>query len=108
MIKCSPFAALLGADPNIGLTLSSLPPEIITRLQTKDDMLAAMAPAIEVGKNDTTPADGELVAVESAETLVVTETEMYVARMTSTDESSACSETETVRHRGQMIQYQKI
>ena len=42
-IKCSPFAALLGSGARTGLSSSSLSPEIIHRLQSEDDLLAAIA-----------------------------------------------------------------
>ena len=32
--------AMFGEDPKIGLTSSSLPPEILERLQSEDDLLA--------------------------------------------------------------------
>ena len=38
-IKSTPFAALLGSDAKVGLTTSSLPSEILSKLQTEDDLL---------------------------------------------------------------------
>ena len=42
-IKCSPFAALFGADAKVGLASSSLPQDVIARLQTEDDLLSAVS-----------------------------------------------------------------
>ncbi|XP_041356808.1 KRAB-A domain-containing protein 2-like [Gigantopelta aegis] len=42
-IKRSPFAALFGADAKVGLTSSSLPQDVIARLQTEDDLLSAVS-----------------------------------------------------------------
>ena len=39
-IKCSPYSALFGCDARIGLTSSSLPQEIIERMQSEDDLIA--------------------------------------------------------------------
>ncbi|XP_041357785.1 KRAB-A domain-containing protein 2-like [Gigantopelta aegis] len=41
-IKRSPFAALFGADAKVGLTSSSLPQDVIARLQTEDALLSAV------------------------------------------------------------------
>ncbi|XP_041347189.1 KRAB-A domain-containing protein 2-like, partial [Gigantopelta aegis] len=41
-IKRSPFDALFGADAKVGLTSSSLPQDVIARLQTEDDILSAV------------------------------------------------------------------
>ncbi|XP_041347573.1 KRAB-A domain-containing protein 2-like [Gigantopelta aegis] len=42
-IKRSPFAALFGADAKVGLISSSLPQDVIARLQTEDDLLSAVS-----------------------------------------------------------------
>ena len=42
-IKCSPFTALLGSGARTGLSSFSLPPEILHRLQSVDDLFAAIA-----------------------------------------------------------------
>ena len=39
-INRTPYKAMFGEDPKVGLTSSSLPPEILERLQSKDDLLA--------------------------------------------------------------------
>ena len=39
-IKRTPYKAMFGEDPKIGLTSSSLPHEILERIQTEDDLLA--------------------------------------------------------------------
>ena len=39
-IKQTPYKAMFGEDPKVGLTSSSLPPEILERLQSEDDLLA--------------------------------------------------------------------
>ena len=45
-IKCSPYSALFGCDARIGLTSTSLPQEIIERMQSEDDLIALVtAPA---------------------------------------------------------------
>lgn len=38
-INRTPFAALLGWDAKVGLTTSSLPSEILSKLRTEDDLL---------------------------------------------------------------------
>ena len=44
-IKQTPYKAMFGEDPRIGLTSSSLPHEILERLQTEDDLLALHQPS---------------------------------------------------------------
>ncbi|XP_064096298.1 KRAB-A domain-containing protein 2-like [Macrobrachium nipponense] len=38
--KRTPYKAMFGCDPQVGLTSSCLPSEVIERLQTEDDLLA--------------------------------------------------------------------
>jgi len=42
-IKQSPYATLLGIEARIGLTSSSLPHDVIQKLQTEDDLLAILS-----------------------------------------------------------------
>ena len=42
-IKQTPFAALLGGEAKIGLTSTSLPDEILRRLQSEDDLQGFLA-----------------------------------------------------------------
>jgi len=42
-IKQSPYATLLGIEAGIGLTSSSLPHDVIQKVQTEDDLLAILA-----------------------------------------------------------------
>ena len=42
-IKRAPYAAMFGCDVKVGLTSSSLPTEIIERMQSEDDLLSAIA-----------------------------------------------------------------
>ena len=64
-IKCSPYSAGFGCDARIGLTSSSLPQEIIERMQTEDDLIALVtAPAssqipTSPGPSSQTPASPE-------------------------------------------------
>ncbi|XP_046560064.1 uncharacterized protein LOC124269094 [Haliotis rubra] len=44
-IKQSPFRALFGSEPKVGLRSSTLPPEILERLVTEDDLHAAFEPS---------------------------------------------------------------
>ena len=45
-IRRTPFAALLGSEVKVGLTSSNLPQEVISRLQSEDDLIAEIsAPA---------------------------------------------------------------
>ena len=37
-INLSPYKAMFGEDPKVGLTSSSLPPEILETLQSEDDL----------------------------------------------------------------------
>ena len=39
----SPFAVLLGSEVKVGLTSSNLPQEVISRLQSEDDLIAAIS-----------------------------------------------------------------
>ncbi|KAI0232839.1 hypothetical protein LSAT2_016873 [Lamellibrachia satsuma] len=47
-IKGMPYAAMFGTEPRVGLTFSSLPSEIVERLQTKDDLLAILNTPTEI------------------------------------------------------------
>ncbi|KAK4304815.1 hypothetical protein Pmani_023250 [Petrolisthes manimaculis] len=40
-IKCSPYSAMFGCEARVGLTSSSLPQEVISRLESETDLLAA-------------------------------------------------------------------
>ena len=42
-IKQSPYATLFGIEARIGLTSSSLPHDVIQKLQTEDDLLAILS-----------------------------------------------------------------
>ena len=42
-IKRTPYKAMFGCDPKVGLTSSCLPSEVIERLQTEDDLLALIS-----------------------------------------------------------------
>ena len=42
-IRRSPFAALLGSECKVGLTSSNLPQEVISRLQSENDLIAAIS-----------------------------------------------------------------
>ena len=39
-IKCSPYSAMFGCEARVGLTTSSLPMEVIARMETEEDLLA--------------------------------------------------------------------
>ena len=41
-IKSTPYAALFGSEPKVGLTSSALPSEVIEHLETEDDLLAVL------------------------------------------------------------------
>ncbi|XP_037774445.1 KRAB-A domain-containing protein 2-like [Penaeus monodon] len=41
--KCTPSKALFGTDPRVGLASSSLPLQVLERLQSEDDLLALFA-----------------------------------------------------------------
>ena len=43
VIKRSPYEALFGSRTKVGLTSTSLPPEVIERLQSEEDLLAAFS-----------------------------------------------------------------
>ena len=57
-IKCPPFAALLCADAKMGLTSSSLPHEVLSKLQSEDDLLARVC-------QETTPKNDNSAPVSS-------------------------------------------
>ena len=62
-INRTPYKAMFGEDPKVGLTSSSLPPEILERLQFEDDLLALyQAPSSDttaVHNNELPPATSE-------------------------------------------------
>ena len=39
-IKCSPYSAMFGCEARVGLTTSSLPVEVIARMESEEDLLA--------------------------------------------------------------------
>ena len=41
-IKSTPYAALFGSEPKVGLTSTALPHEVIEQLETEDDLLAVL------------------------------------------------------------------
>ncbi|XP_046550558.1 KRAB-A domain-containing protein 2-like [Haliotis rubra] len=62
-IKRSPHAALLGSDARTGLTSTSLPTDILQRLQSEDDLLAALG--IHAITASTAEPDQENISEES-------------------------------------------
>ena len=50
-IKCSPYSAMFGCEARVGLTTSSLPAEVIARMETEEDLLA-------VNENSLSQTDG--------------------------------------------------
>jgi len=64
-IKCSPYSAMFGCEARVGLTSSTLPTEVIYRMESEDDLLAAFscstphtqeADIIQVISSSTTPS----------------------------------------------------
>ncbi|XP_052806687.1 KRAB-A domain-containing protein 2-like [Mya arenaria] len=64
-IKCSPYSAMFGCEARVGLTSSALPTEVIYRMESEDDLLAAFscstphtqeADIIQVISSSTTPS----------------------------------------------------
>jgi hypothetical protein len=53
-IKQSPYATLFGIEARIGLTSSSLPHDVIQKLQTEDDLLAILSSSSTQPLPDTT------------------------------------------------------
>ncbi|XP_037782005.1 uncharacterized protein LOC119578505 [Penaeus monodon] len=51
-IKCSPYSAMFGCEARVGLTSSPLPTEVISRLESRDDLIAVMS-----GDDTTTTTD---------------------------------------------------
>ncbi|XP_047486820.1 uncharacterized protein LOC125037667 [Penaeus chinensis] len=43
VIKCSPYSAMFGCEARVGLTFSPLPTEVVSRLESEDDLLAVMS-----------------------------------------------------------------
>ncbi|XP_037773567.1 KRAB-A domain-containing protein 2-like [Penaeus monodon] len=60
-IRRSPYAAMFGCEAKVGLTSSSLPDEVIQRMQCEDDLLAVLT----TGQNGEEP--GPVPSAESAE-----------------------------------------
>ncbi|XP_063601946.1 uncharacterized protein LOC134778057 [Penaeus indicus] len=60
-IRKSPYAAMFGYEAKVGLTSSSLPDEVIQRMQCEDDLLAVLT----TGQNGKEP--GPVPSAESAE-----------------------------------------
>jgi len=50
-IKMSPYKAMFGVEPRIGLASTALPPEIIHQLQTEDDLRAACQGSGDTGES---------------------------------------------------------
>ena len=46
-INLTPYKAMFGEDPKVGLTSSSLPPELLETLQSEDDLLALLQPPLQ-------------------------------------------------------------
>jgi len=42
-IKCSPYSAMFGCEARVGLTSSPLPTEVVSRLESEDDLIAVMS-----------------------------------------------------------------
>ena len=55
-INQTPYKALFGENPKVGLTSSSLPSEILERLQTEDDLLAICGQQSTADEPKSTPA----------------------------------------------------
>ncbi|XP_041347825.1 uncharacterized protein LOC121367580 [Gigantopelta aegis] len=97
-IKCSPFAALLGSGARTGLSSSSLPPEILHRLQSEDDLLAAIP----------MPVPGEDVDhVTTATDSSVSDPATLPNSQTTSDEVTMNAQVELVSSRQQAIQIQR-
>lgn len=63
-INRSPYAAMFGNNARVGLTSTSLPAEVISRLETEQDLLATLAPP-ETTQSEETPTrsiESELLA----------------------------------------------
>ncbi|XP_041376886.1 uncharacterized protein LOC121389358 [Gigantopelta aegis] len=97
-IKCSPFAAQLGSGARTGLSSCSLPPEILHRLQSEDDLLAAIA----------MPVPGEDVDhVTTATDSSVSDPATLPNSPTTSDEVTVNAQVELVSSRQEAIQIQR-
>ncbi|XP_070183106.1 uncharacterized protein [Littorina saxatilis] len=76
-IKQTPFAALFGADAKIGLTSSSIPNEVLQRLQSEDDLQAALgspeagSSTLMLGSPEAAPSTTVLGSPEAASSTIV-------------------------------------
>ncbi|XP_047476369.1 uncharacterized protein LOC125030380 [Penaeus chinensis] len=67
-IKRTPFKALFGTDPRMGLTSSSLPLKVFARLQSEDDLFALFAnPSEEVLAQDPQPPPASAAPVPTSQ-----------------------------------------
>ena len=62
-INCSPYSAMFDCEVKIGLTLSSLPTEVIATMQSEDDLVAALTSSS--SRNSTAEAANDDSTVDS-------------------------------------------
>ena len=97
-IKHAPYSAMFGCEAKVGLTSSSLPAEVIARLQSEDDLVTALtgtqqAPTSTQVPSETTPSTSDSIEVVSTEDVVISDSADVVNE--STDDTSESTETAT-------------
>ena len=91
-IDQSPYSALFGSDPKVGLSSSAIPKEILDKLETEEDLNALTTTETPTNRNDTNQTTPE------ADTDIETETNTEPETETNTEpetETNTEPETET-------------
>jgi hypothetical protein len=60
-IDQSPYSALFGSDPNVGLSSSAIPKEILDTLETEEDLNALTTTETPANRNDTNQTTPEAI-----------------------------------------------
>lgn len=66
-IKCSPYSALLGCEARVGLTSSSLPTEVVSTLETEEDLKALLVDKCESESIESTDTENDSVTATDTE-----------------------------------------
>ena len=65
-IDQSPYSALLGSDPNVGLFSSAIPKEILDTLESEEDLNALTTTETPTNRNDTNETTPEVEDITCA------------------------------------------
>ena len=107
VIDQPPYKALLGADPTIGLSSTSIPKELIPQIETEEDLEQILADAGEGDTTDGTTDDDESAIstdiseadtdsnIPSAEELQSTSSLVTTEIAPNSEENTSCSNTKS-------------